>query len=49
MIAVALRHYLSSPAMLEGAVGTGIEKSVMDNFVLLSDCIYHILVSGKGN
>ena len=48
MIAIALRHYLSSPVLLEAALGTGIERTAMENLLLLADCVYHILVSGKG-
>ena len=47
-MAVALRHYLCNPHLLETAIGTNLDRSVVENLVLLSDCVYHVLVSGKG-
>ena len=48
LLALVLRHYLANPQLMETAVGTIFDKAATENFVMLSDCVYHVLVSGKG-
>ena len=47
-VALTLREYLLNGFQLCEDIGVNLSPALREEFKLLADCVYHVLVSGKG-